>query len=114
MKLQYLSVIFILIILPIVIVLSVYINTQISMINTEAIYHERLLNCTYDAIKAFEINTINTSYYVPESRVKNIDASVNTFFNSLVSAFKYDGNRKEVMKEYVPAIVFSLYDGYYA
>ena len=113
MKIQYLAVIFILIILPITIVFSEYVNTEITLIETEALYDERLLNSTYDSIKAFQLNTINTTYYTPETRVKNIEAAVNTFYNSLVTAFKYDGNRKEVMKEYVPAVVFTMYDGYY-
>lgn len=113
MKLQHLSVIFILIIMPIIIVLSEYMNTKIAIIKTKEIYDEKLLNSTYDAIKGFQMNTINSSLYIPETRVKNIEASVNTFFNSLVTSFAYDGNRKEVMKEYVPAVVFTLYDGYY-
>lgn len=113
MKLQYLAVIFILIIMPIVIVFSEYMNTQLTIVKTEEIYDARLLNSTYDAIKGFQMNTINSMYYTPTNRVKNVEASVNTFFNSLITSFKYDGHNRDVMKEYVPAVVLTMYDGYY-
>ncbi|MBP7025544.1 MAG: hypothetical protein KBB10_05660, partial [Clostridia bacterium] len=38
---------------------------------------------------------------------------VNTFYNSLASHFKKVGYGKDVLQNYVPAIVFTLYDGYY-
>ena len=113
MKLQYLTVIFILIIMPIIIVYSTYLNTQVSIINQEASYDSSLYNSTYDTIKAFQINSINTTLYTPETRVYIITASVNTFFNSLTTALGYQGNKSDVMKEYVPAVVFTMYDGYY-
>ena len=59
MKIHHLAVIFILIMLPIIIVFSEYLNAQITIVNTEAIYDARLLDSTYDAIKAFQLNTIN-------------------------------------------------------
>ena len=113
MKIQYLAVVFIIITMPIVIVFSEYINTQSNIIRTEQTFDERLFNSTYDTIKAFQLNTINSMYYTPQSRVKNIEAAVNTFFNSLTTSFQYDGNLSTVMKEYVPAVVFTMYDGYY-
>ena len=113
MKIQYLSVIFIIIILPITIVYSEYISAQATIIKTKEIYDERLLDSTYDALKAFQLNTINTMYYTPENRVKNMQASAQTFLNSLTSAFKYDGQNAKTMNEYVPGVVFTLYDGYY-
>lgn len=113
MKLQYLTVIFILIIMPIIIVYSTYLDTQVSIIRQEASYDSSLYNSTYDAIKSFQINAINTTLYTPETRVNIITASANTFFNSLSTALKYQGNKSDVMKEYVPAVVFTMYDGYY-
>ena len=113
MKIQYLAVIFIIIIMPIIIVFSEYMNTQMSMVKTEQIYDYRLFDSTHDSLNAFQINTINSMFYTPQSRVNNIEASVNTFFNSLVTSFQYDGNLASVMKEYVPAIVYTMYDGYY-
>ena len=113
MKLQYLTVIFILIVLPIIIVFSAYMTNQMDTIKTEQVYDQRLLDSSYDAIKALQLNTINTTYYTPETRVENLEAAVNTFFNSLTTAFKYEGYKSEIMKEYVPAVVFTMYDGYY-
>ena len=113
MKMQHLTVIFIIIIMPIVIVFSEYMNTQIKFIKLEETYDYRLLNSTYDSIKSFQINTINTYKFTPETRVKNVDGACNTFFNSLSSSFKFDGYEAGVMKEYVPAIVITMYDGYY-
>ena len=80
MKLQYLTVIFIIIIMPLIIVFSVYMDYQINILNTEKTYDSRLLNASYDSVKAFQLNTINTLNYTPEARVLNIEAAVNTFF----------------------------------
>lgn len=113
MKLQHLTVIFILIIMPIIIVYSTYLDTQVSIINQEANYDSGLYTATYDAIKAFQMNTINTSLYTPKIRVDLATASVNTFFNSLSTALGYQGNNADTMKEYVPAVVLTMYDGYY-
>lgn len=113
MKIQYLAVIFVIIVMPIIIVFSEYLNTQMTMIKTEQGYDSKLFDSTHDSLKAFQINTINSMYYTPESRVDNIEASVNTFYNSLVTAFNYDGNLASVMKEYIPAVVYTMYDGYY-
>lgn len=113
MKIQYLAVIFIIIIMPIIIVFSEYLSTQVNIVELEQIYDERLFDSTHDSINAFQINTINSMYYTPQSRVKNIEAAVNTFFNSLVTSFQFDGNLSSAMKSYVPAVVFTMYDGYY-
>lgn len=113
MKLQHLSVIFIIIIMPIIIVFSEYMNTQITIVRTEKIYDKRLFDSTHDAINAFQINTKNSTYYSPQSRVQNVEASVNTFYNSLVTAFEFEGNLATSMKAFVPAVVFTMYDGYY-
>ena len=59
MKLQSLAVIFIIIIMPITMVLSEYINNKIKTQETELLYDTRLLNCTFDAIKAYQLNMIN-------------------------------------------------------
>ena len=114
MKLQSLAVIFIIIIMPITIVLSEYINNKIETEETEILYNTRLLNSTYDAIKAYQLNTVNNAFGdVTNKKIQDIEAAAKTFYNSLTSTFNYTGYRSEVMKEYVPAIVFTMYDGYY-
>ena len=114
MKLQSLAVIFIIIIMPITMVLSEYINNKIKTQETELLYDTRLLNCTFDAIKAYQLNTINNEFGdVTNKKIEDIQAAAKTFFNSLSSSFNYTGYNSEVMKEYVPAVVFTMYDGYY-
>lgn len=114
MKIQSLAIIFIIIIMPISIVLSEYINNKITTEQTELVYHTRLLNSTYDAIKAYQLNTVNNAFGdVTNKKIEDIEAAANTFYNSLTSSFNYTGYRSEVMKEYVPAIAFTMYDGYY-
>ena len=62
MKLQYLAVIFILIIMPIIIVFSEYLNTEMTIVKTEETYNRSLLNSTQDAIKAFQIKQLINLY----------------------------------------------------
>ncbi len=111
MKLQYLAVIFIIIILPISLVLSQYVNIQIDSINKQTRYSKMLSDATYDAIKSFQLNTINNRYSsVATSKLRDLDAASNTFFNTLCTTMQYS---REDLEQHVPAIVYTLYDGYY-
>ncbi len=113
MKLQYLIIIFLLIMTPIYIVFSKYIDVQIDNIKVQNMYDSRLNNATYDAVKGFQSNTINSYMYVPQTRVKFAKAAVNSFFTSLNLAFGFNGETSSLMNEYVPAVVLTMYDGYY-
>lgn len=114
MKLQSLAIIFIIIIMPISMVLSEYISNKIETEEREISYNTKLLNSTYDAIKAYQLNTVNNAFGdVTNKKIQDIEAAAKTFYNSLASNFNFLGNKSDVMKEYVPAIVFTLYDGYY-
>lgn len=114
MKLQSLAIIFIIIIMPISMVLSEYINNNIKTEERELSYNTKLLNSTYDAIKAYQLNTVNNAFGdVTNKKIQDIEAAAKTFYNSLSSNFNFLGNKSDVMKEYVPAIVFTMYDGYY-
>ena len=64
MKIQYLAVIFIIIIMPIIIVFSEYMNTQMNIVKTEQIYDARLFDSTHDSLNAFQIkyNKFNVLY----------------------------------------------------
>lgn len=111
MKLQYLAVIFVIIILPISLVLGYYIQTQIDILDLQTNYTTKLNGATYDAIKAFQTNTTNNYYSsISDSKIRDIEASVNTFYNSLTASLNYT---KSELQAYVPAIVYTLYDGYY-
>ena len=114
MKLPGLAVIAIIIILPMSIILSSYSQSQIKTLQLQTQYDSKLQNATYDAIKAFQLNMSNSSTSdLANSKMRDIKASVNTFYNSLASQFNMVGYGKDVLQNYVPAIVYTLYDGYY-
>lgn len=114
MKLQSLAVIFAIIILPISLILGIYIDNQVETLRLQISYDSKLNNATYDALKTFQLNTINNSVSdLPESKIKDIEASANSFFNSIASNFNMPGYTRDVLKEYVPALVYTMYDGYY-
>lgn len=114
MKLQYLSMIFLIIILPIVIVLSQYIDYNIDAIQLRQEYDKKLISSTYDALKSYQLNTVNNAVSdIPASKIDELEAAVNVFLNSVSTSFGYMGYNAQTMKEYIPAIVFTLYDGYY-
>ena len=114
MKIQNLAVMFIVIILPISMVLTAYVQNQVQTLNLQIDYDDKLTNATYDALKAFQLNTANSSTSdLANSKLRDIEASVNTFFNSVASHFNMAGYNQEVLKDYVPALVYTMYDGYY-
>ena len=114
MKIQHLAVIFVLIIMPISIVLSAYTSNQIDAINMQTAYDSNLVNATYDAVKAFQLNTTNNMYSsISNSKIRDIEASVNTFYNSLNTSMSDYSYAASDLEAYTPAMLFTLYDGYY-
>lgn len=114
MKLQGWIVIFILIIIPILIVTSAYLQLQISYMNTQANYDSILSSAAYDAIKAFQINELNSNTQnISEEKIRDVEASVNSFYNSLATNFGRAGYSEDELAGYIPALVYTLYDGYY-
>jgi hypothetical protein len=114
MKLQSLGIVFAMIILPIVIVLSYYISLQVDTIALQTSYDSSLMNATYDALSALEINTANEDLSsVSDSLRSIIEASNSIFFNTLSTNFGVSNASNSYMKAYIPAILYTLYDGYY-
>lgn len=116
MKLQYLAIIFIIIIIPVILVTSFYIQSQIEMFNVQTKYNVKLIDATKEAIDAFEINTVewNSAFSsVADSKRRDILASVNSFVVSLANGLGIGGTSRDFMLKNVPAIAFTLYDGYY-
>ncbi len=114
MRIQDLAIIFIIIILPISIVLSVYTQNQIQTVSIQTEYDTRLTAATSDAIKAFQINTINSSTSdLSNSKIRDIEASVETFKDSIKSVFGLNGYTEDEMDSYIPALVYTMYDGFY-
>lgn len=114
MRIQNLAVIFIIIILPISMVLTAYVQNQVKTLDLQISYDTKLTNATYDAIKAFQLNTANSDTSdLANSKLRDIEASVNTFYNSIATQFNMAGYNEDVLKDYIPAIVYTMYDGFY-
>lgn len=114
MKLQHLAVIFVLIIIPISLVMSQYIQTQIETIRLQTLYTKSLNTATSDALKAFQINSVNNKYSsLSDSKIRDIEASISTFYNSLGTSMNEYVSSKEDLSTFIPSILFTLYDGYY-
>ncbi len=114
MKLQGLGIIFAIIILPVIIILSYYIQISVDTIALQTSYKSKLNSSTYDSMKAFEMNTANENLStVADSLRSIIDASNSVFFDSLASNFGMSNANKSLFQAYVPAILYTLYDGYY-
>ena len=114
MKLQSWIVVFAIIVIPIVLVMSLYIQVQINYVNLQGNYDTVLNNATYDAIKAFQINELNsTTQNIAQEKIRDVEASVTTFYNSLATNFGQSGYSEEELQSYIPALVYTLYDGYY-
>ena len=114
MKIQNLAVIFIIIVLPISMILTAYVQNQVETLELQVSYDTKLTNATYDALKAFQLNTVNSSTSdLANSKLRDIEASVNTFFNSIATNFNMAGYNQDILQQYVPAIVYTMYDGYY-
>ena len=114
MKLQHIAIVFVIIILPITIIMSSYISNQIEAIEIQTAYDKNIISATYDAVKAFQINTTNNKYSsISDSKIRDIEAAVNTFYNSLnISMREYSQSAQDI-ETYTPALLFTLYDGYY-
>lgn len=114
MKIQELAIIFILIILPISLLLSEYTQFRVNTLNKQIEYDAKLTSATYDAIKAFQLNSTNsTTSDLANSKMRDLEASVNSFRNSIMTAFKLNGYTEEALNNYIPALVYTLYDGFY-
>lgn len=114
MKIQDLAIIFVIIILPISLVLSAYAQYQIQTVNNQTLYDSQLTEATHDAIKAYQINAENsTTSELANSKIRDIEASVTTFKNSIMSSFRLNGYTEEELNNYIPALVYTMYDGFY-
>ncbi|MGN1329900.1 MAG: hypothetical protein ACI4VN_00990 [Clostridia bacterium] len=113
MKYQNFAIIFVLILLPISIVLSNYIKTQTDTLTLETKYQTKLADSTYDAVAAYQMNSLNTQSVTGESVKSYVLASVNTFFTTLATNMGISSASKTSLLPYIPAILFTTYDGYY-
>lgn len=114
MKIQGLAVLAIIIILPMSILLNNYSRNQIKTLRYQVSYDNKLMNATYDGIKAFQLNmSDDREESEADSKLREIEAAIKTFYNSLANQFEMSGYGESVLKDYIPALVYTLYDGYY-
>ena len=116
MKLQNMTVIFIIIMIPIIIVVSYYIGLQINTIKMQKDYDVKLQTATQDSIQALEINTVewnSASSNLADSKRRDVLAAINTFTTSLANNMGIGGAAKGRVQTYIPAIAYTMYDGYY-
>ena len=91
MKIQSLAIMFIILILPISLVLSSYTQNRVETLSLQARYDSRLNSATYDALKAYQLNSFNSdSGSLVNSKIRDIKASSNAFFTALASNFSTD------------------------
>lgn len=112
MKIQNLSIIFLVIVIPLVMILSYYLNLQRDTLELQAIYDTKLSEATKEGIKAFEVNTVDWASKKQNDR-SNTMAMINAFMTSLSNNLNISGTAKELMENYIPAIAVTMYDGYY-
>ena len=114
MKIQNMAIILVIIILPITLVLSAYTKTQIDTIAVQTLYATKLRDATHDAVTAFQLNTTQNLYStVSDSMRRDISAAIQTFIANLAKNLGMSGATENAIKPYIPAIVFTLYDGFY-
>lgn len=114
MRLQGMSIVFALVCLPIILVIAYYLNLQIKTINLQNQYNVKLLDATYDAMSAFELNTANEDLSTVSDSLRTIiEASDNIFMNALSTNFGMSNASKSHLEPFIPAILYTLYDGYY-
>lgn len=117
MKIQNLSIIFLVIIIPLIMILSYYLNLQQDTLKLQAEYDTKLAEATKQGIKAFEVNTVDWSAWesdkTSETERNDARAAVNAFITSLANNLNISGTAKEFMVNYIPAVAATMYDGYY-
>ena len=114
MKLQGMSIVFALVIVPLILVLSYYIGLQVDTIELQTEYDSKLLDSTYDAMAAFELNTANEDLSTVSDSLRTIiEASYNVFINNLATNLGMSNANKSYVEPFIPAVLFTLYDGYY-
>ena len=113
MKLQNMIIIFLIIVIPILLVFSVYFNGETRTLKIQREYDEVLKNATYDSILAFEKNSMSDMLSGnPENKRENIKAAINMYIKSLAGSQNLSAYNENDIKDHIPAVVFGLYDGF--
>jgi len=87
---------------------------QVDNLSKDLQYDAKLFQATIDGMQAFELNTVNNRFsQVADSLKRDVEAGIFTFINSLASSVGYSGINNQFLLPYLPAVLFTLYDGYY-
>lgn len=114
MKLQHMVIIFLAIIMPILLLFSVYFNSEVHTLKLQRNLDTALKNATYDAVIAFEENSMSDILSGnAEAKRENITAAINMYIKSLATSQNLSSYNEKDIKEYIPAVAFGLYDGFY-
>lgn len=116
MKLSNIAVVFVVIAFVIIAVLTNYITLQRKTLIKQAEYDAKLIDSTKEAIEAFEINTVewNEDYSAnADTKRRSVMGSINTFITTLSNNMNVSGSSNDAILAYIPAIAYTLYDGYY-
>lgn len=116
MKLSNIAVVFVVIAFVIIAVLTNYITLQRKTLIKQQEYDAKLIDSTKEAIEAFEINTVewNENYSAnADSKRRSVMGSINTFITTLSNNMNISGSSSDAILSYIPAIAYTLYDGYY-
>ena len=109
MRLQNLTIIFLALALPIIIILSVYVQLQVDTAFLRAKYDTALIDAAHETMTAFQINTTNDQYSdVTDKKIRDIQAALNVFPSTLATRVGATGSSTSFMMAYVPALVFTL------
>lgn len=114
MKLQNLIIIFLAVALPVILVLAIYVELQVDTATLKAQYNDYLVNAAHETIVAYQLNTLNDKYANnTDPRLRNITAALNIFASNLSASFNSTGASRSIIMTHIPALLFTMYDGYY-
>lgn len=122
MKLTNLSLIFVVILLPMIVI--VYVNTSfVIKSEKEEMYYKNIIdsavNDANNQMKQVENEDLQIDYGYSGSKNNkvsiNADLAISTFYNSLFKNFEISGNKasEDSLKTYIPVIAVFDYDGIY-
>ena len=89
MKIQYMAIIFIVIMMPIILVLSSYMQLQIDNLTIDLQYDTKLFEATLDGMQAFELNTVNNRFsQIADSLKRDVEARNQYIYNKSFKQFR--------------------------
>ncbi len=114
MKLQGMTILYIIIIIPMLIVISLTLSFYKEQLNKKIEYNSELTGAVNDAITAFELNSSGQDYSnVSDNFTSLVEASVNIFRRSIATRLNMTNADENLMNRYFPLALFTGYNGYY-